>query len=545
MGYTDRGANLKGFINDSLPLISDYVKKGARERPHHTALISGDKSISYAEFAAQTEKLACYLLKIGIVKGDRIAYLSIPRPEFFYLYMAAARIGAIIVGIGTRQTDREIEYVLNNSGASYVFTLHSMYEFDYQDRFSVILPECPSVKGLVILGGAARLENALSFDEIMKGDYSEYQEALLEREAQVTTHDGLIIVYTSGSTGVPKGALMSHQNIIHMSLVEIGMCGAVPEDIWLNHLPVNHVSGATEVGATSIIGNCTQILEPFNPQKALEFIEHYKVTILGQVPTMFAMEFALPDYEKYDLSSLRIVVISGAPAPMETLIKMRETMCDNCYNCLGLTEVSGLITYTDHGASLETLNLTVGKVAPDFELKLVDELRRDLPAGEIGEIAYRGTSVIKEYFKLPAATAAAFDDEDWFYSGDLAMFDEDGNLRMVGRSKEMYITNAENVYPAEVEDAIMRFPGVMLCACVAVPDKKAGEIGRAYIVPLPDHQIDVAELKEFLQGYLSNFKIPREYVFRATLPMTMLGKIEKKLLRQEVEAEIAARQPAE
>lgn len=531
-----------GFTDNSLPLISDYVKKGARERPEHIALIHGDHRITYQEFEKQVEKLACYLLKIGVAKGDRIAYLSIPRPEFFYLYMAASRIGAIIVGIGTRQTDREIEYVLNNSEASYIFTLHSMYEFDYQDRFAKILPGCPSVKGLVIMGGEAKLENALSFDEIMQGDYADYNEALVERESQVTTHDGLIIVYTSGSTGVPKGALMSHQNIIHMSLVEIGTCGAVPEDIWINHLPVNHVSGATEVGATAIIGNCTQILEPFNPQKALELIERHKVTILGQVPTMFAMEYALPDYNKYDLSSLRIVVISGAPAPMDTLIKMRETMCDNCFNCLGLTEVSGLITYTAFGDSLETLNLTVGKVAPDFELKLVDELRREVPYGEVGEITYRGTSVIKEYFKLPEATQAAFDEDGWFYSGDLGMFDEDGNLRMVGRSKEMYITNAENVYPAEVEDAIMSFPGVMLCACVAVPDKIAGQVGRAYIVPLPGHEINIDELKSFLKEQLSNYKIPREYVFRDVLPMTMLGKIEKKILRQEVEEEIKAGQ---
>jgi acyl-CoA synthetase (AMP-forming)/AMP-acid ligase II len=235
------------------------------------------------------------------------------------------------------------------------------------------------------------------------------------------------------------------------------------------------------------------------------------------------------------------VVISGAPAPMETLKQMHATMCDNCYNCLGLTEVSGLITYTAPGDSLETLNLTVGKVAPEFELKLVDELRREVPRGQIGEIAYRGTSVIKEYFKLPEATKAAFDDDGWFYSGDLGMFDENDNLRMVGRSKEMYITNGENIYPAEVEDAIMRFPEVMMCACVAVPHEIAGEIGRAYIVPLPGNEINVDDLKEFLKEYLASYKIPREYVFRDMLPMTMLGKIEKKILRQEVEAEMQAK----
>lgn len=529
------------FIEGSLSLMSDYLKKGAVERPDHIALIHGGNKITYGEFHQQTEKLASYLLKIGVAKGDRIAYISTPRPEFFYLYMAASRIGAIVVGIGTRQVDREVEYVLNNSTASYVFTLHSMYEFDYQERFKKILPNCPSVKGLVIFDGEAKLENSVSFEEIMQGDYSEYKDALVEREAQVSTHDGLIIVYTSGSTGIPKGALMSHQNIIHMSLVVIGKCSLTPADVWINHLPVNHVSGATEVGATAIIGNSTQVLEPFHPQKALELIQEHKVTVLGQVPTMFAMEFALPNYDQYDLSSLRCVVISGAPAPMETLVKMKETMSDFCINSLGLTEVSGLITYTAPDDSLETLNQTVGKLADEFEFKLVDENRKEVPQGKVGEIAYRGTSVIKEYFKLPEATEAAFDDEGWFYSGDLAMIDQDGNIRMIGRSKEMYITNGENIYPAEIEDAIMRFPGVMLCAVVAVPHKIAGQIGRAYIVPRPGQVVDEEELKEFLKEYLASYKIPKEYVFRNMLPMTALGKIEKKLLRQEVEEELKAK----
>lgn len=527
-----------GYIDGSLKLLSNYVAKAVRERPDHIAFLYGEERITYYQFAQQVKKLACYLLQLGVQKGDRLAYLMTPRPEFFYLYMAASRIGAIITGVGTRQSNREIEYVLNNSEAMAVFTLHSMYEYDYQERFEKILVNCPSIQHLFIVGGQARLDKALALEEILQGDYSEYEPALLEREAQISTHDGLIIVYTSGSTGVPKGALMSHQNIIHMSLVEVGMCQAGPNDIWINHLPVNHVSGATEVGATAIVANSTQVLEPFNPARTLELIQKHKITILGQVPTMFAMEFALPDYDQYDLSSLKKVVISGAAAPLETLRKMRETMCETCYNCLGLTEVSGLITYTDKADSLETLNLTVGKAAPDFEMKLVDKNRQVVADGEVGEIAYRGTSVIKDYFKLPEATAAAFDDEGWFYSGDLGLIDEDGNLRMVGRSKEMYITNGENIYPAEIEDAIMRYPGVMLCAVVAVPHEIAGHVGRAYIVSLPGFQVDPEALKEFLKEYLAAYKIPREYVFREILPMTMLGKIEKKLLRQEIEKEL-------
>lgn len=525
----------------ALPLLSDYMKLGAARYPDKPAIIFGEQRITYEQFEATVEKLARYLLSLGIQKGDRIAYIMTPRPEFFYLYMAAARTGAVIVGMSTRHTAHEMEYILNNSEASYVFTLAHMYEIDYQQHLEQILPVCPSVKKLIIIDGQPVLPNSVSFENILSGDYFEWEQPLLDRENILSTDDGLIIVYTSGSTGQPKGALMSHKNIIHMSLVELAQCGAGPDEVWINHLPVNHVSGATEVGATVIVGNATMVLEAFNPVRTLELIEKEKVTVLGQVPTMFAMEFALPDYSKYDLSSLKTVVISGAMAPVEILSQMITTMCSNCYNCLGLTEVSGLITYTPAGSDIETLNKTVGRVAPEFEMKLVDKNRQPVAAGQTGEIAYRGTSVIKEYYKLPGATAAAIDAEGWFYSGDLGYIDEAGNLRMVGRSKEMYITGGYNVYPAEVEEYIMRYPGVLMAACVGMPDPIKGEVGRAYIVPKPGVTLDGEAIKEFLKQYLADYKLPVQFVIRDMLPMTLLGKIEKKLLRQEVEQEFTGK----
>ncbi|SHG62607.1 fatty-acyl-CoA synthase [Thermosyntropha lipolytica DSM 11003] len=521
----------------ALTLVSDYMKSAALKFPDKPAFIFRDQKITYQEFAANVERLACYLLKIGINKGDRIAYLTIPRPEFFYLYMAASRIGAIVVGIGTRHTDTEIEYILNNSEASCLFSISKMYEFDYQQRIPGILKNCPSVKHVVIFDDVPRIENAVGFQEIIDKEYQEFLPLLEGREKQVSTDDVLIIVYTSGSTGKPKGAMLTHRNIIHLGLIEIAQCGATPDDIWMNHLPMNHISGATEVGTTAIIAHSTQVLEPFNPVKTLQLIQEHKITILGQVPTMFVMEFALEDYNSYDLSSLRTVVISGAPAPLEVLKKIKTTMCDNCYNCLGLTELTGLITYTEPGAFLEKLNETVGKVVPEVEMKLVDKERREVPQGQIGEIAYRGTVVCKGYYKMPEANKASFDEEGWFYSGDLGFIDENGDLRLVGRSKEMYITGGENVYPAEIEEYIMRYPGVMLAACVAIPDEVYGEVGRAYIVPKPGMSIDLEDLKNYLSKHLAKYKIPREFVLRDYLPMTLLGKIDKKTLREEVAKE--------
>ena len=523
--------------DNALRLLSDYMKQGARLYPEKPAFIVGDRKISFQEFADTTERLAKYLLKTGVQKGDRIAYILTPRPEFFYLYMAASRIGAIIVGMSTRFTSNEMKFILQNSEASYLVSLAGMYGIDYQAMLGEILPECPLIKNIVIVEGVPVLENARDFAEIIKDDYGQFDQELLDREAKVATDDGLYIVYTSGTTGKPKGALMSHKNIIHMCLVALGHLEIRPDDIWLNCMPVNHVSGGTDIGASAIIINSTQILTAFTPAGVLESIEKERVSVLEQVPTMFAMEFALPDYDKYDLSSLRIVIIAGSMASREIVVKMVSAMCSNCFNCYGLTEISGLITYTDKGSSIDTLSETVGKCPPEYEMKLVDKERKIVPQGTPGEVAFRGTCVIKEYYKLPEITADTIDSEGWLYTGDIGFVDADSNLRLIGRAKEMYITGGYNVYPAEIEDYIMRYPDVLLVAVIGIKHKIMGEVGRAYIVPKPGCVLDGEAIQEFLKDYVADYKIPRDYVFRETLPFTLLGKIEKKTLMEEAAAE--------
>ncbi|HWQ76213.1 MAG TPA: class I adenylate-forming enzyme family protein [Syntrophomonas sp.] len=534
-----RGNRLDG----ALPRLSDYMKRAAAQDPGRPAFIYHDVEVSYAEFSAKSQQLAKYLLKIGIEKGDRLAYIMNGRPEFFYLYMAASMVGAIIVGMGTRFTAHEMEYVLNNSEAKCILTLYGLGEIkNYQERLEQACQNSPSVQKIWVVGGAPEIPNALSFDEIMNGDYSEFDKALQEREAAVGTDDGLLIVYTSGTTGQPKGALMSHRNVVSEALIvchEFGPpTGLTPDDRFLHHVPVNHVSGATEMGASPIVAGCTQVvLDQFHPVETLEQMQKHKVTIFCGVPTMFIMEFNLPNFDSYDLSAVRFCMIGGSMAPQEVLEKML-TITPYCSNPLGLTETSGLITYTDIGADADNLNKTVGKCAPEFQMKLVDINRAEVPRGTPGEIAYRGPTVIKEYFKMPEATSVAIDQEGWLYSGDVGIIDENGDLRLVGRSKEMYITGGENVYPAEVEEYISRYPGVAMVALLPVPHGIMGEVGRAYIVPKPGATLDGPAIEEYLKDYLAPYKIPRQYIFRDSLPMTALGKIEKKVIRQEIEKEL-------
>ncbi len=529
----------------ALKLCSDYMKQGARIYPNRDAFIFRSQHISYKDFEKNTEILSRYLLKIGVQKGDRIAYLMTTRPEFFNLYMAASQIGAIIVGMNTRFTPSEMEYVLKNSKANYIFTIANLGEVDYQDHLSQILPSCPFIKQIIVVEGVPKLPDSVAFDEIIKNDYSNYESLLREREANNSADDGLLIVYTSGSTGVPKGAVQSNRNIIHMSLVEADELGfAEPDSVTIDYAPTNHVSGANLVGMAALVANIPIVcLEMYHPVHTLQLIQSERVTCRGAVPTMLAMELALPNYDDFDLSSMRVVCNSGAPAQQALIEQVQARMCKDVRNLMGMTEACGEICYTPKGATTEQISKTVGKIAPEFEMMIVDHDRKPVPDGETGEVAYRGSLIVKEYFGMPEATAESIDESGWFYSGDLGRVREtDGFLEIVGRVKDMYISGGYNVYPVEVESAIMRYSGVLTVACVGVPHRIMGEVGRAYVIPKPGYTLVGEEIEKFLKQYLADYKIPRDYIFSDTLPMTPLGKIEKQVLRREVEVEFASKQ---
>ncbi|NLV16290.1 MAG: acyl--CoA ligase [Syntrophomonadaceae bacterium] len=533
----------KNRLEGALPLLSDYMRKWAREMPDHAALIYQDQPMSYRELEHNAEQLAKYMLSIGVKKGDRIAYVMVCRPEFFVLYMAASMIGAIIVGMNVRHTPPEMEYVLNNSLSSHVMAQYSLAEINYQERLAKALKNIPAFGQVWIYGGPVEMPNAISVEEILAGDYSQYDQELKEREAQVGPDDGLIIVYTSGTTGHPKGAVLTHHNVVSMSLVLIDEfhlpTGMKPEHHVLHMVPTNHVSGATEWGAAPLVAGATQVLlGSFDPTLALQMAEKYKVEMLEGVPTMWALMFAHPNFKDFDLSSVQFCMIGGAPAPKDILSKMLE-LAPYCCNPMGMTETAGLSTYSDRGSSLESLNLSVGKCAPEWELKLVDADRKEVPQGTVGEISYRGAIVFKEYFNMPEATAAAKDSEGWFYSKDMGMIDENGDLRLVGRLQEMYITGGYNVYPAEIEEQISRYPGVLMNAVIPVPHPIMGEVGRGFIVPKPGEIVDPAALQEYLKDYLADYKIPRQWEIRDSFPLTTLGKIEKKILKKELEERLA------
>lgn len=516
-------------------LLSDYLKQSACQAPHRTAFVYNDQRISYREFNEKVETLAKYLLQLGVKRQDKVAYLMETQPEFFYLIMAASRIGAIVVGLSTKLTPHELQYMLANAEAAYVFV--SGGDKPYVDRISSILPACHSVRQVIVIGDQD-FSKFSRWEEIFWKDIDPSMDTLLmAREAQVQSDDVLLMLYTSGTTGKPKGAMLSHRNIIHACLVEVAEFKSTPADVWLNSMPVNHVGGAVVQGIAPLLSLSTVVLLPyFSPTKVLKLIQSEKVSILGGVPTMYAMELSLPDYDAYDKSSIRIAHFGGSMPSQPLLAKVAETMTPHVYNCLGMTEVAGIVTYTSPDGDPALLSKSLGKVIPEAEWKLVNKEREPVPQGQVGELALRGSTIFKGYYKLPRETADCIDADGWFYSGDLFFENENGLLILMGRKKEMFITGGENVYACEVESVIASYENVNAVALLPISDPIYGEVGCAYISPKSGSSIDETDLKEFLKSKLARFKIPVKYIFRTDLPLTPSGKVAKKVLRQEATA---------
>lgn len=526
-------------------LVFDHLEKTALHAPEKTAIIYGEQKISYEEFLATSRKLAKLFMQLGVKKGDRIAVLMPNCPEYLYTYLASSMVGAILVGISTRYRGPEIATILNNSRPRVLVMIdqHRGVNFPKLLReyiFPEIIPNTivhETQKKLKIMKSKAAV-----FHEFLQRESEITDEALSKRKQQISPDDGALAIYTSGTLGKPKGTLLTHLNISKAMKVEVREWGLTEEDRILLHLPMTHIGGATETSIAGIIaGSTLVVMDHFHPAEALKIIEKEEVTFLGQVPTMFAMMFNLPDFGSYDLSSVRTCAVAGAPTPPELMEKLFEIGQGVVRTGYGLSETSGLITYTATEDSRDKIINTVGKPPPEFNLKIVDDERKELPLGETGEVAVKGDCVMKEYYDNPAETELVLDNEGWLYTGDMGLIDKEGYLQLKGRKKEIIITGGFAVYPQEVEEKLVKHPLIQQAAVLGVPDPVMGETGKAYIVPLEGAVLKQSEINEHLKEYLADFKIPRQYTFRDSLPLTHTGKIEKRILKDEVANEGVSR----
>ena len=483
---------------------------------------------TYTELAADVDALALGLLEMGITKGDRVGIWAPNCAEWTLTQYATAKIGAILVNINPAYRARELEFVLNQSGSTLLIAAVKLKTSDYAGMIAEVRPRCPELKTVVLLGSApwqALLETGRRLDR-----------GALDA-IELDTDDPINIQYTSGTTGFPKGATLSHHNILNNGFFVGELCNYTQHDRICIPVPFYHCFGMVmgNLAATSH-GACMVIPAPtFDPVATLQAVQAERCTSLYGVPTMFIAELSTPDFADYDLSSLRTGIMAGSPCPVEVMKQVIERMSMTEVSiCYGMTETSPVSTQTRADDSLDRRVSTVGRVGPHLEVKVIDpETGRTVPRGTPGELCTRGYSVMLGYWEQPDKTAEAVDAAHWMHTGDLAVMDADGYLAITGRIKDMVIRGGENVYPREIEEFLYTHPDILDAQVIGVPDAKYGEELMVWMRLRAGAPALTAEaVREFCAGQLAHYKIPRYVHVVDEFPMTVTGKVRKVEMRE-------------
>lgn len=496
----------------------------------------GDQEITYGQVNEISDHVACGLLNLGIKRGDRIGINGLNTPEWLYAYFAAAKIGACVVGLTVRYRDSELEYILNQSQTETVVTISQTPELNYVEFFEGFKPRIPTVKNFVFMGSPG-LSGSLTMNELMGTSID--KTALDQAKAAVTPEDLMIIIYTSGTTGKPKGAAITNASQIAAARGMVEHCQVEKEDIFLGALPFNHVGGITCAVLASLLAGCPLLLIPApDLEMIITQCKRRGVNIMGGVPTLHTLLFMHPAIHDWDKSGVRLVITGGSNAEPALLTTLSDNYTNaTVMNLYGLSETSGPVVLSPWDSGRDRLLKSIGVPVGDAEVKVMDNNGKELPPGETGELYFKGGAVCGSYFQMPEASAEAFIADGWLRTGDMGYVDADGYIYLMGRKKEMYIQGGFNVYPVEVENLLTKHPKVAMAAGIGVPDPVLGEIGRYYIVPAPDCDLSEDEIKAYCFKHLADYKVPKQIVFRAALPMTPVGKIMKSTLKAEYEAE--------
>ncbi|GAB3135368.1 AMP-binding protein [Amycolatopsis stemonae] len=485
---------------------------------------------TYRELAAEVNALALGLLARGIGKGDRVGIWSPNRAEWTCLQYATAKIGAILVNINPAYRSHELEYVLNQAGIRMLVASDAFKTSDYPAMVDEVREKCAALEHVVILGGE-------SWQALLDAGWQGDPAVLAEKQAALSTDDPINIQYTSGTTGFPKGATLSHHNILNNGYFVGELCGYTEYDKVCIPVPFYHCFGMVmgNLACTSH-GSCMVIPAPaFDPRATLEAVAEEQCTSLYGVPTMFIAELNHPDFASFDLSSLRTGIMAGSPCPVEVMKQVIDRMgMSEVSICYGMTETSPVSTQTRSDDSIERRVSTVGRVGPHLEVKVVDpETGLTVPRGEPGELCTRGYSVMLGYWEQADKTADAIDAARWMHTGDLAIMDGDGYVNITGRIKDMVIRGGENLYPREIEEFLYTHPDILDAQVIGVPDEKYGEELMAWIrMREGASPLTVEKVREFCEGKLARYKIPRYVHVVEEFPMTVTGKVRKVEMRE-------------
>jgi len=507
----------------------------AQERPRAEAVVFNDTRITWAELEAQVTATAGALLELGVAPGDRVAFLGMARPEFLVTFLAANRVGAMWLGLSPKFSVQELGYMMEDCRPKVLVSIREYMGRDLTEAGARMVEQVPGLERVLLIGDP--VPRTESFEEYIARPRPHLDAELAAREQAVTPDSDALLMYTSGSTGRPKGVVHTHRSVMTSAVVEAAQFGVTPESRLLLHFPVNHVAADVELGLTAVYAGAALVLmDRFDPVESLHVIERERITMVGQVPAMYLLQMQRVNWRRTDFSRVATFIwsVAGAPRALgDTLAALQARNGSRLVNAYGMTETAGLVLYTQPGDSLELLLKSPGKCVAPFHLKLVDPFRREVAAGDVGEIALRGDMLMKGYWNNPEATAEAFDQDGWFYTGDLAWMDDDGYLHLAGRKSEMYKSGGENVFPREVESVLETFPGVMGVAVIGVPDPIYSEVGQAYLLMRPGDTASSDALRAHCRARLANFKVPKHFVLREHLPLLPNGKIDKRALRNE------------
>ena len=538
--------------------IGHLIKETASRYPQNYALISPEFGVrqTYQEFYQICRDVAKGLMAIGIQRGDHVAVWTTNIPEWTYLQCSLGMIGGILVTVNTNYQSHELEYILKQSDSTTLFLIDSYRDTSFYDTVRNIIPEVddcrpghlssaklPLIKNIIYIGKREITPGMFHFSDLIAVGKNITDGQLNERMNALDDGDVINMQYTSGTTGFPKGVMLTHHNIVNNARMVGDVMGMTEKDSLLIQVPFFHCFGCVMSTLNCIYhGSTMVILESFDALKALQFIAAERCTAVNGVPTMFVTMLNHPDFEKYDMGSLRTGIMAGAPCPEESMNQVRTKMhCPEIVIAFGQTESSPVMTMTRRDDPVKLRVSSVGRLLPDIEGKIMDpETGADIPPNVQGEIVTRSACVMKGYYKMPEATAEAIDREGWLHTGDLGEVDEQGYFKVTGRIKDMIIRGGENIYPRELEEFLYKHPKVMNVQVIGIADKKYGEQVLAAIQLKPGKTASAEEFVEFCKGKIARHKIPRYWEFVDSYPMTASGKIQKFKMKEMFEKKYKA-----